>query len=125
MRRLFLPFVALLAAAAPGEAPFEPSPERFSDAAACRAHLGTIVAEARRAGFDAAVGPYALAPADLRAHTVRAEGSGHRISEYRCDAARLSARSWIHSMAPPEEAFTVESVARGADWLKHRGRQQQ
>ena len=124
MRKTLLLLVPLLAGAA-REAPFEASPERFADAAACHAHLERLVGEARRGGFDAAQGPYALASADVRAHAVRAEGSGHRITEYRCEGARLSGRSWTHSMEPPEEAFTVESVARRADWLKHRGRQQQ
>ncbi len=114
-----------LAAAAPSEAPFEASPERFADAAACRTHLGSIVAEAQRGGSDAAEGPYVPAAGDVRAHTVRAEGSGHRISEFRCEGARLSGRSWTHSMEPSEEEFTVESVARSADWLKHRAREQQ
>ena len=123
MRKILILLAPLLAAAR--ETPFEASPERFVDAAACHAHLERLVGEARRGGFEAVRGPYALAPADVRAHTVRAEGAGHRITEYRCDEARLSARSWTHSMEPAEEAFTVESVARNADWLKHRGRQQQ
>ena len=105
---------------------FRRAAEIFSDAAGCRAHLGRLVVEARASGFDAAEGPYELGAGDVRAHTVRAEGPGHRIAEYRCAAAELSQRSWTRSMAgeAQEEEFTVESVARRAPWLKQ-GRTQQ
>ena len=117
--------LATAAAAAEPELPdFEPAAERFADAAGCRAHLGRLVAAARADGFDAAEGPYDLAAGDVRAHTVKAEGSGHRISEYRCAAERLGTRSWTRSMAAAEEEFTVESVARRAGWLKNGRRQQ-
>ena len=98
----------------------------FADAAGCRAHLGRLVGDARASGFDAAEGPYDLAAGDVRAHTVRAEGLGHRIAEYRCAAAELSERSWTRSMggeAEAEEEFTIESVARRAPWLKQSGSQ--
>jgi hypothetical protein len=91
---------------------FEASAERFADAAGCRAHMAGLVAAARAGGFDAAEGPYDFEAGDVRAHTVRAEGGGHRIAEYRCLAERLGARTWTHSMAPPEEAFTIDSAAR-------------
>jgi len=126
---LLLPLLAAAAAPDHADAPeppdFSRASERFPDAAGCRAHLGSLVREARSSGFDAAEGPYELAAGDVRAHTVRAEGQGHRIAEYRCAAAELSARSWTRSMArDPEEEFTVESVARRAEWLKQSGRQQ-
>jgi hypothetical protein len=120
--------LALLIAAAVPEEPdlpaFEPATERFADAGACRAHLLRLVAEARAARFDAAEGPYEMEAGDVRAHTVRAEGSGHRIAEFRCEAERFSTRSWNRSMEAPEEEFTVESVARRAGWFEQRGRQQ-
>ena len=129
LRALLL--LPLLAAAAPEhrEAPEPPEFRRaaasLADAAGCRTHLARLVVEARSSGFDAAEGPYELAAGDVRAHTVRAEGHGHRIAEYRCAAAELSERSWTRSMAgEAEEEFTVESVARRAGWLKHGGRQQ-
>ena len=130
-RALFL--LPLFAGAAPlaaqhSEVPeppeFQRSSERFADAASCRTHLVRLVGEARGAGFDAAEGPYDLAVGDVRSHTVRAEGHGHRIAEYRCAAAELSERSWSRSMSGEvEEEFTIESVARRAEWLKQSGRQ--
>ena len=127
MIRPFLLLAPLLLAAAPHVDPalpdFEAASERFANAVGCRAHIVGIVADARRGGADAAEGPYDLEPGDVRAHVVRAEGSGHRIAEYRCLAERLSARSWTHQMAAVEEEFTVESVARRAEWLKEGRRQ--
>jgi hypothetical protein len=126
-----LPLLAaplLLLAAAPHVDPelpdFEASAERFADAAGCRAHIAGLIANARRGGFDAAEGPYEMEAGDVRAHSVRSEGGGHRIAEYRCDGERLGTRSWTHVLGPPEEEFTVESVARRAEWLKQGGRQQ-
>ena len=110
----------LFAAATAGDLPFEPSGERFADAAACKARLAELSDEARRQDYDAVEGPYAIAAGDVRIHTVRAEGRGHRIAEHRCLAAELGARSWSHSLEPEEVEFTVESVARTAEWLKHR-----
>ncbi|HEX8642556.1 MAG TPA: hypothetical protein VF702_01430 [Allosphingosinicella sp.] len=127
MARAFLLLAPLLAAAAPHVEPDLPDFEvqrRFADAAGCRTHIAGIVAAARRGGFDAAEGPYDFAAGDVRAHTVFAAGSGHRIAEYRCLADRFSARSWTHAIMPAEEEFTVESVARRAPWLQHGGRQQ-
>ena len=111
------------AAAADFEAPFEPAAQSFADAAQCKAFLAARAGEARGAGFDAVEGPYLLAAGDVRIHTVRAEGRGHRIEEQRCLGAALSRRSWHHSLeaevAETEEApFTAESVARSAPWLK-------
>ena len=116
----------VLAGAAEADLPdFEPAELRFAVASECRGHLAQIVAEARGDGFEAAEGPYEIAPGDVRAHRIRADGAGHRIEEYRCEEARLSARSWRRSMAGAEEEFTVESVARRAEWLKQgRGQQQ-
>ncbi|HEY0111982.1 MAG TPA: hypothetical protein VGB59_02390 [Allosphingosinicella sp.] len=116
----------LLAAAAAGaneETPFEPSARIFADAAACKAFLAGEAATARRGSFDAVEGPYDLATGDVRIHTVRSEGVGHRIHEQRCLAEKLSGRSWSHAMAPDEPEFTVESVARTAEWLKKGARQ--
>jgi hypothetical protein len=113
----------ILAAAAGGETPFEAEPRSFADAAACKIFLATRAGEARGAGYDAVEGPYEIAAGDVRIHTVRAEGRGHRIDEQRCLGAALSARSWRHSLEEDElereEApFTVESAARSAAWLK-------
>ena len=121
MLHALLPLLAL--AAAGPEAPFVPSAERFADAAACRVHLEGVVGEARQQDYVAVEGPYAIAEDDVRIHMVRAEASGHRIDEHRCLGADLSARSWRHAMegASAEEAFTIESVARKAEWLKKDG----
>ena len=113
--------LALLLAAS-GEAPFEPSAERFADAALCRAHLQSIVTAA--AGYDAVRGPYDLAEDDVRIHLIRTEENGHRIWEHRCLGASLSARTWQHAMAAAEDDFTIESVARNAEWLKKDAPQQ-
>ena len=113
--------VLLLVLAAAEETPFEAGAERFADAAACKAHLGGLAADARGGGYEAVEGPYEIAAGDVRIHMVRVEGNGHRIAEHRCLADKLSARSWSHSMEAEEEAFTVESVARSAPWLKKGG----
>jgi hypothetical protein len=113
--------MASAAGALDGETPFEESERRFADAAACKAFLATRAGEARREGFDAVEGPYELAAGDVRIHTVRAEGRGHRIDEQRCFGAALSGRNWRHSLEVEdgeEEAFTAESAARSAPWLK-------
>ncbi len=115
-------FAFLLLAAAPvsaaDEVPFEPSAQVFADAAACKGHLAGLVAEARAAPNVAVEGPYEIASGDVRAHKVLVAGSGHRITEHRCLAEKLSARTWRHSMdgSEDEEAPTIESMA--ADWLK-------
>jgi hypothetical protein len=116
---------AAVAAGSPAEAQearFEPSAERFADAATCRARLEAVVAAAR--GYEAVRGPYEIAPGDVRIHMVRAEGPGHRIWEHRCLGAALSARSWQHSIEQAEEPFTVDSAARKAEWLKKDGPEQ-
>lgn len=117
------------AAAADFETPFEPAPQSFADEAACKAFLADRAGEARGGGFDAVEGPYPVAAGDVRIHTVRAEGRGHRIGEQRCLGAALSARSWHHSLeeevgeTEEEPPFTAESAARSAPWLKkHVGR---
>ena len=124
MIRAFLPLL-LIAATEPAE--FEPSAERFADPTACRIHLEELAAEARQQDFDAVEGPYAIAEGDVRIHMVRAESDGHRIAEYRCLGADLSARSWRHGMgnAEADEPFTIESVAREAEWLKKRSGEEQ
>lgn len=123
MIRAFLPLPLLLLAAA-GEAPFQPAGARFPDAAACKAHLAALADAARGGTWEAVKGPYDLAADDVRIHMVRPEGSGHRIAEHRCLGAALDARSWHHSMEAEEEAFTIESVLRTAEWLK-KGRTEQ
>lgn len=122
MRLLLAVPLLLLIAASDEETPFQPSTETFADAAACTARLSGLAAEARGGGFDAVEGPYELAAGDTRIHTVRAEGSGHRIAEHRCLAEKLSARSWTHAMAGAETEWTVESAARNAPWLRKDGR---
>jgi len=120
-----IPALLLLLASAAGapdaETPFEESKRSFADAAACKAFLATRAGEARVEGFDAVEGPYELASGDVRIHTVRAEGRGHRIDEQRCLGAALSGRNWRHSLVDEEaeeEPFTAESAARSAPWLK-------
>ena len=110
-----LPLLLLLAAA---EVPFDASGESFADAAACRARLVSLAGQATGKGYDAVEGPYEVARGDIRVHMVRAEGAGHRITEHRCLAEKLSARSWSHRMEDEQPEFTVESVARDAPWLK-------
>ena len=111
----------LLVGAAAAETPFEAAERSFADAAACKAFLATRAGEARGQGFDAVEGPYEVEAGDVRIHTVRAEGLGHRIDEQRCLGAALSGRSWRHSLeddGDEEAAFTAESAARSAAWLK-------
>jgi len=110
--------LAFLAVAAADEVKFEPASERFANAAGCRTHLEGIVSATTGKGYDAARGPYAIADGDIRVHMVKAEGNGHRIWEHRCLAEALSSRTWHHSMEADAEEFTVESVARTAEWLK-------
>ena len=119
--RLLLAVPLLLLTAASEETPFDPSTESFPDAAACKARLAGLASEARTAGVDAVEGPYEVTAGDIRIHTVRAEGSGHRIAEHRCLAAKLSTRSWTHAMANAEPEWTVDSAARTAPWLKKDG----
>ena len=118
---MILSLLLLAGTAAAAETPFEASRRSFADAAACKAFLATRAGEARGEGLDAVEGPYELAAGDVRIHTVRAEGRGHRIDEQRCLGAALSGRSWRHSLEDEdeeEEAFTAESAARSAPWLK-------
>lgn len=124
-----LPLALLLAAAPapPGkEVPFEPSTETFADAAACKARLVKIVAGARLEPHSAVEGPYDIAPGDVRAHWVDISGSGHRITEHRCLAEKLSDRTWRHSMdgSQADEPDTIDSMAAKAEWLKKAAPQQ-
>lgn len=120
---LALPLIALAAPVLAAEPPeFEASAERFDDSSGCLLHLRHIVASARSEGFDAAEGPYPVAPSDVRAHTVQADGLGHRISEYRCADGALSSRSWTERMDHRADgAFSIESLAR-AEWLEQGSR---
>jgi hypothetical protein len=65
-------------------------------------------------------GPYEIGAGDLRTHVVVIAGSGHRITEHRCLAEKLSSRTWRHSMdgSEGEEPDTIESMAAKAEWLK-------
>ncbi len=126
MHRLILPLSLLIAtpaSAASGEAPFVPSGQAFASAAACRAQLVELVADARRGDHAAIEGPYEVAAGDVRAHLVRISGSGHRITEHRCAGEKLSTRTWRHSIdgAEEEAAETIDSMAAKAEWLKKRG----
>ena len=115
---LALPLLALASAAAADPPEFENAPDRFGDAGECLGHLQRLVDSARDGDFDAVEGPYALSASDVRAHMIRAEGLGHRVSEYRCEGAQLSARTWIERMDHSAEgAFSIESLA-GAEWLE-------
>jgi hypothetical protein len=107
-----------LATVGNGETPFAAERD-FADAAQCKAALAARAGEALGRGFDAVEGPYEVAAGDVRIHTVRAEGRGHRIDEQRCLGASLSERSWTHSLEDGEETpFTAESAARSAPWLR-------
>ena len=113
-----LPLLALASAASADPPEFENAPERFIDARECQGHLQQIVDTARGGDFDVVEGPYALSPSDVRAHMIRADGLGHRVSEYRCEDAQLSARTWIERMDHRADgAFSIESLA-SAQWLE-------
>ena len=113
-----LPLLALASAAAADPPEFENAPDRFGDATECLGHLQLLVDSARGGDFDAVEGPYVLGASDVRAHMIRAEGLGHRISEYRCVDAQLSARTWVERMDERADgAFSIESLA-GAQWLE-------
>ena len=115
---LALPLLAVATAAAADPPDFESSAERFVDAAGCLGFLRHVVDDARGGDFDAAEGPYEIGPSDVRVHTVRAEGLGHRINEYRCLGSELSARSWVERMdTRADGAFSIDSLAR-AEWLE-------
>ena len=119
---LALPLLLTTSAALADPPEFANAAERFDDAGGCLLHLRHLVAEARIAGFDAAEGPYVVATSDVRAHTVRAEGLGHRISEYRCADGALSSRSWVERMDHRADgAFSIESLAQ-AEWLEQGSR---
>jgi hypothetical protein len=120
---LALPLLALAGAALADPPDFPPTAEHFSDAGACRGRLQLIVDAARSRSFDAVEGPYVVADADVRAHTVRADGFGHRIDEYRCAGADLSARSWLERLdRSADGAYSIESLAT-AEWLEQGSRQ--
>ena len=120
---LALPLIALASAAAADLPPFANAAETYRDAAACRNHLEQVVDEARSGDFDAVEGPYALTAGDVRAHTVRSDGLGHRVSEYRCEGAQLSTRSWVERLDRRAEGpYSIESLA-GAHWLEQSSRQ--
>lgn len=107
-----------IAAAPAEEVPFEPGGKAFADTAGCKAHLVTLLSEAKAFSYAAAEGPYEVAAGDARIHLVVAEGAGHRITEHRCQLEKFTSRGWTHSMAGSEEEFTVETVARTAEWMK-------
>ena len=118
--------LAAAAATAAEEVPFHASVDTFRDAAACGARLKQMTGEARLGQHSAVEGPYAVAPGDLRTHWIDVAGSGHRITEHRCLAEKLSSRSWRHSVVGDdgEEAETIEQMAAQAEWLKKGSTQQ-
>lgn len=116
MLRLLLLTALAASPAFAEEVKFQPASARFQTADACRAHLSGIVASAK--GFEVAEGPYDLASGDVRIHLVRVEGAGHHIWEHRCLGKDFSSRDWVHQIEVTEDAFTVESAARKAEWLK-------
>lgn len=119
---IILTLLACASAAAAEPPEFEASAERFNDAEACLDFLQHLVSDARGADFDAVEGPYTIALADVRAHTVRAEGLGHRINEYRCAGAELSSRSWVERMDHSADGpYSIEALAR-ALWLQQNTR---
>lgn len=91
-------------------APFLPV-RAFADAPACIAHLRVFVRESAPPAFDAAAGPYEVAPGDTRAHRIKARDWGHEIEEFRCWDAALSSRRWTHSMSEVKP-FTMEDIGR-------------
>lgn len=95
----------------PGEAAFTSSPENFANATGCAAHLTILVKNSAPPAFDKAVGPYEIAPGDVRAHRVKAQDWGHDIEEYRCLGAALSVRRWSHSMNDVKP-FTIEDIGK-------------
>ena len=120
---LALPLLSAAAVAAAEPPEFEPSGTAFADPGACLGHLQHLVAGARAGDFDAVEGPYEVAAADMRAHMVRAEGLGHRISEFRCAGAEFSQRSWVERMDRRTDGdFSIESLAQ-AQWLEQGSRQ--
>lgn len=90
------------------ETPFTARAERFADAPACHAWLGTAVAATT--GAVAARGPYRIAADDTRAHRVRIASRGHEITEWRCLGAALSERSWTHALETGAEPFTMDDL---------------
>lgn len=92
------------------ERPFE-AIGSFVSPEACIRELASVVAVGAGVGFDRSVGPYAIAPGDLRAHRVRAEGGGHEIEEWRCLGAAMSRRRWTHAMSEVKP-FTIEDIEK-------------
>lgn len=93
------------------EAPFVASSSAFHDPVSCVAHLSALVRASAPPAYDAAVGPYVIAPADTRAHRVKAREWGHEIEEFRCLGPALSSRRWTHSMSGVKP-FTVEDIGK-------------
>lgn len=91
------------------EEPFVPSAQKFADAASCSAHLAKIVRVSAPPAYAAAVGPYAIAAGDTRAHRVKARHWGHEIEEFRCTGAQLASRRWTHSMSDVKP-FTMKEI---------------
>ena len=96
---------------APVEAGFIASTRAFADASACARHLVELVRASKPPAYDNAVGPYAIAPGDIRAHRVKAQDWGHDIEEHRCLGAALSLRSWTHSMSDVKP-ITVDDIGK-------------
>lgn len=93
------------------EVPFGGTTSTFPGAAACAAHLAAVVRASAPPAYDAAVGPYPIAPGDVRAHRVKAHQWGHEIEEFRCLGASLASRRWTHSMSDVKP-FTIEDIGK-------------
>ena len=84
--------------------------DRFADAAGCKTHLARLAADERLREHVAVEGPYDIAAGDVRIHWVDVSGSGHRITEHRCLAEQLSARTFqLRLIEPALRAFHFSS----------------
>lgn len=91
------------------ETPFVAATRTFASEAACTAHLASWVRDSAPPAYDAAVGPYRIAPGDTRAHRVAARDWAHEIEEQRCLGAALSGRRWTHAMSDVEP-ITLDDI---------------
>lgn len=90
--------------------PFVAATAIFPNASNCLAHLAALVRASTPPAFDSAVGPYMIAPGDVRAHRVVAKGWGHEIEEHRCLGAALGSRTWSHSLSDVKP-ITIEDIS--------------
>lgn len=90
--------------------PFVAAAVTFASPPTCVAHLTALIRASAPPTFDSAVGPYAIAPGDVRAHRVSAKGWGHEIEEHRCLGAALGSRTWSHSMSDMKP-ITIDDIS--------------